>query len=234
MASPARVCPLPGAHQHFPTAGVHFMHSRSVVHLDIKPLNILVGRQWNDPPSAPARPFFIDFGLSSVYPNPKKVPFTVLRGSKEFMSPEVGVLLVGLLVCLVSFHACILMFSHFSSMYRELMFVLYWPAWTPCLSSTFIRPLSVDSLGFPCRCMQRPSAVVCSVTCGPSASLCSSCSLEVGPTLCACVAQPCRRSLCGICGCSVFICCFLCLPHRTPVDCSSIHCSRLRIRYPKQ
>ncbi len=65
---------------------MRFLHSRSVVHLDLKPENIMVvAHEGTEAPRA----LIVDFGLATVFPNPMKVPFTVLRGSKPFESPEV-------------------------------------------------------------------------------------------------------------------------------------------------
>ena len=65
-------------------AAVQYIHSKTVVHLDIKPENIMICKEGGVP-----RALLVDFGLATVFPNPMKVPFTVLRGSKPFESPEV-------------------------------------------------------------------------------------------------------------------------------------------------
>ena len=109
-------------------AGLEHCHSRNVVHLDVKAENVLVccdgvssaGSAGSDdtgyffgkgsgplPPDAvlrsrgPKRVVLIDFGLGNTYPNPKKDPFTVLRGTKPYKSPEVR------MHCL-SFDSCLL------------------------------------------------------------------------------------------------------------------------------
>ncbi|XP_052065135.1 myosin light chain kinase 3-like [Mytilus californianus] len=61
--------------------GVSFMHSRHILHLDMKPENILcLSRQGN-------RIKIIDFGLARKY-NPKS-ELKILFGTPEFMAPEV-------------------------------------------------------------------------------------------------------------------------------------------------
>ena len=61
--------------------GVGFMHSKNIIHLDLKPENVLcISHNSNEIK-------IIDFGLAKKY-NPKEV-LKVMVGSAEFVSPEV-------------------------------------------------------------------------------------------------------------------------------------------------
>ncbi|GAV09499.1 hypothetical protein RvY_19031-2 [Ramazzottius varieornatus] len=61
--------------------GVEFMHSKSIVHLDMKPENILCVTPTGN------RIKLIDFGLARKYS--PKIPIQVMVGTPEFVAPEV-------------------------------------------------------------------------------------------------------------------------------------------------
>ncbi|KAF8443125.1 hypothetical protein L210DRAFT_3159615 [Boletus edulis BED1] len=63
-------------------SGVHFLHSRGVVHNDIKPANILLSRA--------NIPVLVDFGFSEQYDlaSPKAFHSNLTYGTPEYLSPE--------------------------------------------------------------------------------------------------------------------------------------------------
>ena len=69
--------------------GLNFIHGRGVLHLDMKPNNIVcASRKEGD-----LRVKIIDFGLARNMNGSESIPITTC-GTPEFMSPEVSIVLV--------------------------------------------------------------------------------------------------------------------------------------------
>jgi serine/threonine protein kinase len=84
-------------------AGLAHAHSLGVVHLDLKPDNVLIHVSASTGLSSA---MIIDFGLASVFPNAAKRPFIVKR-SARYSSPEVRVHSVVVLACCCVCHVLV-------------------------------------------------------------------------------------------------------------------------------
>jgi len=64
--------------------GMEFMHTTNIIHLDVKPFNILFANKNTDFGLK-----LIDFGLARQLDGSKEVPISKLQGTIEYMAPEV-------------------------------------------------------------------------------------------------------------------------------------------------
>jgi serine/threonine protein kinase len=67
-----------------------YCHGLSVAHLDLKPENIILSRQWTGPPTPFPSIKLIDWGLASEFKDFRSCPDTcLLKGTPDYIAPEV-------------------------------------------------------------------------------------------------------------------------------------------------
>ena len=67
--------------------GLDYIHSRQIIHYDVKPTNILVARAQNGASSGPSRAKLIDFGLAAQR---VEEALGVIKGTVSYLAPEVA------------------------------------------------------------------------------------------------------------------------------------------------